>query len=33
MVNGHKKSSNLDDGTFTIFIDESEHDSVGKSLR
>ena len=33
MVNGHKHCCNLDDGTFIIFIDQSEHNSVGKSLR
>ena len=32
MVNGHKHCCNLDDVTFTIFIDQSEDNSVGKSL-
>ena len=32
MVNGHKHYCSLDDVTFTIFIDESEHNSVQKSL-
>ena len=32
MVNGHKNFFNLDDVTFTIFIDHSEHNSIGKSL-
>ena len=32
MVNRHKHCCNLDDGTFTIFIDHSEQNSVGKSL-
>ena len=31
-VNGHKHWCNLDDGMFTIFIDHSEYNSVGKSL-
>ena len=31
-VNGHKHCCNLDDGTFIIFIDNSQHDLVGKSL-
>ena len=33
MVNGHKQCCNLDNGAFIIFIDHSEHNSVGKSLR
>ena len=33
MVNGQKHCCNLDDGTFIIFIANSEHNSVGKSLR
>ena len=32
MVNGHKHCCNVDDGTFIIFIDHSQHNSVGKSL-
>ena len=32
MVNGHKHCCNLDDVTFAIFIDHSEHNSIGKSL-
>ena len=32
MVNGHKHCCNLEDVTFTIFIDQSEDNSVGKSL-
>ena len=32
MVNGHKHCCSLDDVTFTIFIDESEHNSVQESL-
>ena len=32
MINAHKHCCNLDDVTFTIFIDRSEHNSVGKSL-
>ena len=32
MVKGHKHCRNLDDGTFTIFIDQSEDNTVGKSL-
>ena len=33
MVNAHKQCCNLDDGAFIIFIDHSEHNSVGKSVR
>ena len=29
-VSGPKHSTNLDDGNFTIFVDHSEHNSVGK---
>ena len=32
MVNGNEHCCNLDDGTFIISIDHSEHNSVGKSL-
>ena len=32
MVNGHKHCCNLDDSTFIIFIDDSQHNSVGKSV-
>ena len=32
MVKGHKHCCSLDDVTFTIFIDESEHNSVEKGL-
>ena len=32
MENGPKHSCNVDDSTFTIFIDHCEHNSVGKSL-
>ena len=31
-VSGTKHCCNLDDRTFTIFIDHCEHKSVGKSL-
>ena len=30
MINGHKHSCSLDDRTFTIFIDHSEHNGVDK---
>ena len=33
IVNAQKHCCNLDDGTFIIFIDQSEHNLVGKSLR
>ena len=33
MVNGHKHCCNVDEGTFIMFIDHSQHNSVGKSLR
>ena len=33
MVNGQKHCCNLDDGTFLIYIDYSEHNSVAESLR
>ena len=32
MVNGPKHCCNVEDGSFTIFIDHCEHNSVGKSL-
>ena len=32
MVNAPKHCCNMDDGTFTIFIDHCEHESVRKSL-
>ena len=32
MVNGSKHCCNLDDRTFTIFIDHCEHNSLEKSL-
>ena len=32
MVNAPKSCVNHDDGIFTIFIDDCEHDSVEKSL-
>ena len=32
MVNGPKHCCNVEDGSFTLFIDHSEHNSVGKSL-
>ena len=32
MVNGPKHYFNQDDGTFTIFVDHCEHNSVDKSL-
>ena len=32
MVNGLKHCCNLDDGTFTILIDHSGHNSVWESL-
>ena len=33
MVNGQKHCWNMDEGTFTIFLDQSEDNSIGKSLR
>ena len=33
MVNRHKHCCNLNDGTFIILIDHSEHNSVVESLR
>ena len=32
MLNGHKHCWNLDDVSLTLFIDHTEHNSVGKSL-
>ena len=32
MVNGRKHCCNLNEGTFTIFIDNCGHNSVGKKL-
>ena len=32
LANGPKHCCNLDHGTFTVFIDHCEHNSVGKGL-